>query len=96
VTGRAGQVVAGLLEAGQGLEGVRVVAVGRPELDLARPDTVFDALAASKPDIVVSAAAYTAVDQAEDEKDMAFAVNAAGAGAVSQAAARLGVPVLHL
>jgi len=96
VTGRAGQVVASLLEAGQGLEGVRVVAVGRPELDLARPDTVFDALAASRPDIVVSSAAYTAVDQAEDEKDMAFAVNAAGAGAVAQAAARLGVPVIHL
>ena len=78
MTGRAGQVVASLLEAGQGLEGVRVVAAGRPELDLARPDTVFDALAASRPDIVVSAAGYTAVDQAEAEQDMAFAVNAGG------------------
>ncbi|RVD38865.1 MAG: dTDP-4-dehydrorhamnose reductase [Mesorhizobium sp.] len=96
VTGREGQVVASLLEAGRGLEGVEVVAVGRPRLDLAQPDTVFDALAASRPDVVVSAAAYTAVDQAEDEKEMAFAVNATGAGAVAGAAARLGVPIIHL
>ncbi|OBQ69506.1 dTDP-4-dehydrorhamnose reductase [Mesorhizobium erdmanii] len=96
VTGRDGQVAASLLEAGQARTGVEVVAIGRPELDLARPETVIDAIAAAKPDIVVSAAAYTAVDQAEDEPDLAFAVNATGAGKVAQAAARLGVPVIHL
>lgn len=96
VTGREGQVAASLLEAGHRCAGVEVIAIGRPELDLQRPDTVIDAIAAAKPDIVVSAAAYTAVDQAEDEPDLAFAVNAAGAGKVAQAAARLGVPVLHL
>lgn len=96
VTGRDGQVAASLLEAGQRRDGVEVVAIGRPALDLARPDTVFDALAASRPDIVVSAAAYTNVDQAEDEPDLAFAVNAVGAGNVAEAAARLGVPVIHL
>jgi dTDP-4-dehydrorhamnose reductase len=61
-----------------------------------QPDTVFDALAAVRPDVVISAAAYTAVDQAEDEPDLAFAVNAVGAGKVAEAAARLGVPVIHL
>ncbi|TPK35968.1 dTDP-4-dehydrorhamnose reductase [Mesorhizobium sp. B2-5-4] len=97
VTGRDdGQVAASLLEAGQARVGVEVIALGRPELDLAKPDTVIDAIAAAKPDIVVSAAAYTAVDQAEDEPDMAFAVNATGAGKVAEAAARLGVPVIHL
>ncbi|TIS89695.1 dTDP-4-dehydrorhamnose reductase [Mesorhizobium sp.] len=96
VTGREGQVVQSLLEAGQGLDGVEIVAVGRPQLHLARPETVIAALAASRPDIVVSAAAYTAVDQAEDEPDAAFAVNAVGAGKVAEAAARLGVPVIHL
>ncbi|TPI29076.1 dTDP-4-dehydrorhamnose reductase [Mesorhizobium sp. B3-2-1] len=94
VTGRDGQVAASLLEAGRA--GTEVVALGRPELDLARPDTVIDVIAAAKPDIVVSAAAYTAVDQAEDEPDLAFAVNAVGAGKVAEAAARLGVPVIHL
>ena len=96
VTGREGQVAASLLEAGQRRDGVEIIAVGRPQLDLARPDTVLEALAASRPDIVVSAAAYTAVDQAEDQPEAAFAVNAVGAGKVAEAAARLGVPVVHL
>jgi dTDP-4-dehydrorhamnose reductase len=96
VTGREGQVAASLLEAGQRQDGVEVIAVGRPQLDLARPDTVIEALEASRPDLVVSAAAYTAVDQAEDEPDAAFAVNALGAGKVAEAAAGLGVPVIHL
>ncbi|RVD18669.1 MAG: dTDP-4-dehydrorhamnose reductase [Mesorhizobium sp.] len=96
VTGRDGQVAASLLEAGPAAAGVEVIAIGRPQLDLARPDTVIEAIAAAKPDIVVSAAAYTAVDQAEDELDLAFAVNAVGAGKVAQAASRLGVPVIHL
>ncbi|PBC24094.1 MULTISPECIES: dTDP-4-dehydrorhamnose reductase [unclassified Mesorhizobium] len=95
VTGREGQVVSSLLEAGQ-LAGVDVIAIGRPQLDLANPDTVIEAIAAAKPDIVVSAAAYTAVDQAEDEPDLAFRVNAVGAGKVAEAAGRLGVPVIHL
>ncbi|QPC94101.1 dTDP-4-dehydrorhamnose reductase [Mesorhizobium sp. INR15] len=96
VTGREGQVVASLLEVGQRHQGIEVVAIGRPQLDLLKPDTVFEALAASRPDIVVSAAAYTAVDQAEDEPEIAFAINAVGAGKVAEAAARLGVPVIHL
>ncbi|ESY69793.1 MULTISPECIES: dTDP-4-dehydrorhamnose reductase [Mesorhizobium] len=96
VTGRDGQVAASLLEVGQSRADVEVVAIGRPEFDLARPDIVFDAISAAKPDIVVSAAAYTAVDQAEDEPDLAFAVNATGAGKVAEAAARLGIPVIHL
>lgn len=96
VTGREGQVAASLVEAGRQKTGVELVAVGRPELDLARPETIIEAITAARPDIVVSAAAYTAVDQAEDEPELAFAVNAAGAGKVAEAAARLGVPVIHL
>ncbi|TIS60809.1 MAG: NAD-dependent epimerase/dehydratase family protein, partial [Mesorhizobium sp.] len=96
VTGREGQVAASLIEAARGRGDVEVVAVGRPALDLARPDTVFAALEAARPDIVASVAAYTNVDQAEDEKDLAFAVNAVGAGKVAEAAAGLGVPVIHL
>ncbi|TPL01788.1 MULTISPECIES: dTDP-4-dehydrorhamnose reductase [unclassified Mesorhizobium] len=96
VTGREGQVAASLVEVARDRDDVEIVAVGRPALDLARPDTVFAALEAARPDIIVSAAAYTAVDQAEDERDLAFAVNAAGAGKVAEAAARLGVPVIHL
>jgi dTDP-4-dehydrorhamnose reductase len=84
------------MEAALRCDGIEVIALGRPELELASPDTVIGAIAAARPDIVVSAAAYTSVDQAEDEPELAFAVNAVGAGKVSEAAARLGVPVIHL
>jgi dTDP-4-dehydrorhamnose reductase len=96
VTGKEGQVVSSLRERAACAEGLEVVALGRPELDLADPGSIFSALEAARPDIVVSAAAYTAVDQAEDEPELAFAVNAAGAGSVAEVAERLGVPVIHL
>jgi dTDP-4-dehydrorhamnose reductase len=96
VTGREGQVARSLMERAHGRTGVEVVAVGRPGLDLARPETVARSLEAAQPDIVVSAAAYTAVDLAEDEPELAFAINAIGAGAVGAAAAKLSVPVIHL
>ena len=47
-------------------------------------------------DAIVNAAAYTAVDKAEQEEDLAFRVNAEGAGHVAEAAARLNAPLLHL
>jgi dTDP-4-dehydrorhamnose reductase len=94
VTGRDGQVAQSLAERATG--DVEVVRVGRPQLDLARPETIAPALAAARPDVVISAAAYTAVDRAEDERDLAFAINAEGAGKVAEAAARIGVPVIHL
>lgn len=95
VTGKQGQVARAMTAIGPSLD-VEVIAVGRPELDLADPASILTALEAARPDVVVSAAAYTAVDKAETEKDLAFAANGAGAGAVAEAASKLGVPVLHL
>lgn len=96
VTGREGQVVRSLIERGASA-GIEVVLVGRPELDLAgSADAIVQAIAAVRPDVVVSAAAYTAVDKAESEPEIALAVNGKGAGAVAQAAAQLDVPVVHL
>jgi len=95
VTGQAGQVVTSLIERGQAA-GHEVIAIGRPALDLADPASVVRALEAAKPDAIVSAAAYTAVDKAETESDLAHAVNGAGAGAVAQAAKALGVPLIHI
>ncbi|MGU3401103.1 dTDP-4-dehydrorhamnose reductase [Brucellaceae bacterium D45D] len=96
VTGREGQVVQSLTEKASQRPDLQVIALGRPELDLAKPETVGSAIEAIKPDLVVSAAAYTAVDLAEDEQELAFAVNAAGAEAVAKAATACGVPVIHL
>ena len=95
VTGTAGQVVTSLLERGKAADH-EVIAIGRPDLDLADPASVVRALEAARPDVIVSAAAYTAVDKAESEPDLAHAVNGAGAGAVAQAASKFDVPVIHI
>jgi dTDP-4-dehydrorhamnose reductase len=95
VTGKNGQVATALAERGPAA-GVAVVPVGRPEFDLTDPKNAVEAFAAAEPDVIVSAAAYTAVDKAESEADLAFAINAAGAGAVVNAATAIGVPVIHL
>lgn len=94
VTGKTGQVVSALIE--RAPEGVEIIPLGRPELDLADASSVVTAIDAVRPDVVVSAAAYTAVDKAETDSDASFAVNATGAGAVADAAQRLGVPIIHL
>ncbi|EMG53549.1 dTDP-4-dehydrorhamnose reductase [Ochrobactrum sp. CDB2] len=96
ITGREGQVVQSLLEKALQYPGFQVIALGRPELDLTKPNAVRNVIEVMKPDLVVSAAAYTAVDMAEDEPELAFAVNAAGAEAVAEAAKTCGVPVIHL
>jgi dTDP-4-dehydrorhamnose reductase len=95
VTGKHGQVARALTEARPFLDAL-IIPLGRPELDLEAPETIERALAVVAPDIVVNAAAYTAVDQAERESAIASVVNGTGAGAVAEAACVLGVPVIHL
>ena len=95
VTGTRGQVARALLEAGR-LNGVEVVGIGRPDLDFAAPATIRPALAKERPDLVVNAAAYTAVDQAEAEPEIARLVNGNAAGVVAEAARDLRIPMIHL
>jgi len=93
VTGRDGQVAQSLAERHGGHE---LVFAGRPDLDLADPDSIERTVTAVKPDLVISAAAYTAVDKAEDEPELAMAVNGEGPGVLARAAAKIGAPVIHL
>jgi dTDP-4-dehydrorhamnose reductase len=95
VTGRQGQVARALWEAGTA-QGVEVKTLGRPLLDLAVSETIEPALRAASPDVVVNAAAYTAVDQAESEPEIAAKINKDGAGAVAAAAKALRAPMIHL
>lgn len=94
VTGHSGQVVLSLLE--RAPEGVTVIALGRPQLDLEQFETIASPIAASRPDIVVNAAAFTAVDLAESEEDAALLVNGTAAGEVAKAATALGIPVIQI
>ncbi len=95
VTGQSGQVLTALVERGREA-GIEVIPVGRPALDLAAPGDLVALFRPWKPDVVVNAAAYTAVDQAESEPELAMAVNGAGAGVVAAAAKALGCPVIQL
>ncbi len=93
VTGRDGQVAQSLAERHGGHE---LVFVGRPDFDLADAASIERVIAAVNPELVISAAAYTAVDKAEDEPELAMAVNGEGPGVLARAAARVGAPVIHL
>jgi dTDP-4-dehydrorhamnose reductase len=94
IVGKSGQLSAALAEAFCPAV-FDVVRVGRPEIDLAAPRPVFAIIKEMRPDIVINAAAYTAVDQAEDEPEAAQAVNVAGAEAVARAAAETGAAIIH-
>jgi len=94
VTGWTGQVVCAMLE--RVPAGVEVIALRRPELDLAQPKTVAPALRSARPDVIVNTAAYTAVDQAESEPELAMRVNGEAAGEAARAAAALGIPMIQL
>lgn len=96
ITGRQGQVVRSLLERAS-VYGVEVVALGRPELDLSGPVArIVGAIERARPQVVVSAAAYTQVDSAESEPELAYAVNETGARAVALGARAAGAPLIHL
>jgi dTDP-4-dehydrorhamnose reductase len=73
-----------------------VVAHDRNRLDITKTDAVNDAVAAHKPDVIVNAAAYTAVDKAENDAEAAFRVNAEGARNVAQAALRNNTKLVHI
>ncbi|WP_108395902.1 dTDP-4-dehydrorhamnose reductase [Devosia submarina] len=95
VTGKTGQVATALAERAAE-HGVTLITVGRPEFDLVDPQKGLDAIAAAKPDAIVSAAAYTAVDKAESDAKTAEAANAKGPEALAKLAASLAVPIVHL
>jgi dTDP-4-dehydrorhamnose reductase len=65
------------------------------EFDLSKPEALADRLDGFSPDLIVNAAAYTAVDRAEDERALAFLINARGPEAIAQWAAKHRVPLVH-
>jgi dTDP-4-dehydrorhamnose reductase len=90
IVGRTGQIATELLA-----RLPQAVALEPPELDLTDAASIAAALAAHRPEAVINAAAYTAVDRAEDDRALAFAVNANGPRLLGEAAARACIPVVH-
>lgn len=93
VFGHTGQV-GGALRLGS-WPGVTVTSLPRAEADLTRPEMVAEAVRSLPCDVIVNAAAYTAVDRAETEPDAAFAVNRDGTGHIAAACAAAGRPLIH-
>lgn len=73
-----------------------VVALGRDEADLSDPATCVAAIKAHAPRVVINAAAYTAVDRAEEEQALALSINADAPIAMAQACAELGIPFVTI
>ena len=77
-------------------QGTTLAALTRAELDIADPAAVRAAIRRERPDLVVNAAAYTAVDKAESEAEAAFAINATAPGGIAAACAEAGIPLIHI
>ncbi|SMP05452.1 dTDP-4-dehydrorhamnose reductase [Shimia sagamensis] len=94
VFGKTGQVAQEL----QALAGpdVQIEALSRSEADLQNPSECAERILATDADVVINAAAYTAVDQAETEPDIAEIINATAPGAMAKAAAVRNLPFLHI
>jgi dTDP-4-dehydrorhamnose reductase len=96
IAGWQGQIAHALVDIAPGRRDVTAFAVGRPALDICEITSVERALGDIRPDIVINTAAYTAVDTAESEPERAFRLNRDGARLLATAAARRGVPILHI
>lgn len=72
-----------------------VTALDRNQCDLSRPELLPDIVHANKPDVIVNAAAYTAVDRAELEETLATAVNGTAVGVLAQVARKNGILLVH-
>ena len=73
----------------------RVVACARPEADLSRPETLRTLVERVRPAVIVNAAAYTAVDAAEQEEDLAYRINADSPATLAEAARELNAWLVH-
>jgi dTDP-4-dehydrorhamnose reductase len=90
VFGKTGQVATELQRLGN------VVALGRDQADLLDSQVCADAIRSHAPRAVINAAAYTAVDRAEEEEALATIINGDAPAAIAQACVELGIPLIHI
>lgn len=93
ISGQHGQVSQALQQHLQSMG--ELIVLGRNQLDLSQPESIRPVVHDIKPDLIINAAAHTAVDQAESEPELAFAINATSPGVFAEEAAALGVPLIH-
>jgi dTDP-4-dehydrorhamnose reductase len=93
VTGSQGQLGRALLQTFAG--SAEVVACDRNTLDLSNPDSIRSRIREVAPDVIINAGAYTAVDRAESEQEMAMAINGHAPGVLAEEARRSGALLIH-
>ena len=96
VTGAKGQLGSRLLEFGARRKALQVVGLDRTDLDITDRSSIQEALAKHAPDVVINAAAYTAVDLAESEQERAFAINGTGVKHLAEACRQNQVALIHV
>ncbi len=94
VTGAKGQVGSEIVKAVPA--GFTVIGLGSNELDITNQQQVTAVIAQYKPDLIINAAAYTAVDKAESDSDNAYAVNQQAVAWLAQAAKQADIPLFHI
>ena len=93
ISGKTGQVA---LELQKHLGGLgELIVLGRNDLDLSKPEQIRAQVRAHRPDLIINAAAHTAVDLAESEPELACAINGIAPGVFAEEAAALGIPLIH-
>ncbi|WP_455885642.1 dTDP-4-dehydrorhamnose reductase [Pseudomonas spelaei] len=93
ITGQHGQVSRALQQQLHGLG--ELIILGRDQLNLANPEHIRRQIRTHHPNLIINAAAHTAVDLAESEPDAAFAINAIAPGVLAEEAKALGIPLIH-
>jgi dTDP-4-dehydrorhamnose reductase len=94
ITGAKGQVGAELIRLAPAE--FNVTGLGSGQLDISNADQLARTMAQLQPQLIINAAAYTAVDKAESDSERAYAVNRDGTRLLAQAAERSGIPLLHI
>jgi dTDP-4-dehydrorhamnose reductase len=72
-----------------------ITALDYPQIDMANPDNIIQTVRAAEPDIIINATAYTDVDKAETERDLAMAINGTGPGILAEEAKKRGAALIH-
>jgi len=93
VTGVTGQIGSALLRS---LGAYDLLPADRAILDLTKPGEIASRLTELRPEVIINSAAYTAVDRAEDDRELAFTVNGESPGAIARWAADHQTPLIHL
>ena len=91
-TGQVGQECLALFNK----QGWEVISIERKDVDFRMPSSVYESVLFNKPDIVVNACAYTAVDKAESESELAGLVNAESVELMAKACSELDIPIVHI